>query len=83
MIKKAKKNNILKYSKLRSIIKKRDLKINMDSLNNFSFYIDGFIDIIIKNIAYDLKVEGRKSIKPNDIKKAVEKLRKEDNFYEV
>jgi len=83
MIKKAKKNNILKYSKLRSIIKKRDLKINMDSLNNFSFYIDGFLDILINNIAYDLKVEGRKSIKPNDIKKAVEKLRKEDNFYEV
>ncbi|MBS3066286.1 hypothetical protein J4205_00535 [Candidatus Pacearchaeota archaeon] len=78
-----KNNNILKYSKIRKTIRKNNLKINKDSLDEINKLMYSLINRVVDNINYNLKISGKKSIKINDVRKAFDQLIKDEKYREI
>ena len=78
-----KNTNILIKRKLQLLLKEKGIKANNNTITEFNKYIKKIIEKLIETTIYQLQLEGRKVIKEKDIKKAIQKQKKETESYEI
>lgn len=83
MKKTIKKYNILKNSQIRLLVKSKELGINSQALKEIEKYTFEYLDSLLEAVEYELKISGKKIIKPENVKNAIKKMNKEDKVYEI
>jgi histone H3/H4 len=83
MEKNNKNDNILIKRKVQLLLKEKGIKANNNTIMEFDKYIKKTIKELLEIITYQLQLEGKKVIKENNVKKAIQKLKKETEYFEI
>ncbi|MBS3159722.1 hypothetical protein J4436_02955 [Candidatus Woesearchaeota archaeon] len=75
-----KTNTLIKRKNLILMLKEQKIRSNKEAINLLEHKFEGLINIIIKNLKEEITIQGRKTLKKEDIEKI---FTKKEEYYEI
>ena len=75
-----KTNTLIKRKNLILMLKEQKIRSNKEAINLLEQKFEGLINIIIKNLKEEITIQGRKTLKKEDIEKI---FTKKEEYYEI